>query len=231
MRKISAWASCHVWAARFLIAVFYVLLNGISIFIGRALLDVEVDIPAYYLYALAVPFFFAWCTYPRQKKKHDYFSRKWREGVLVVTTFLLVVCMANQRTLQFSGFQPVWASLAPAGETTPAAIKLPETKKLHSVKKKMRQQLRENMRQLRQHYRQASDGGKTALIILSVLVAITLLYGVAALSCGIACSGSEGLALFVAVLGTGLIVFLLVRVIKSINRKGSAAQMAATSST
>jgi hypothetical protein len=115
--------------------------------------------------------------------------------------------------------QPAWASVESLSPKPAVEIKVPETKKPHSLKKKMWQQLRKNIRYIRQHYRQASGGEKAALIILSILVALALLYVVMALSCGIACSGSEGLALFVALLGTGLIVFLLVWVIKSINRK------------
>ncbi len=71
---------------------------------------------------------------------------------------------------------------------------------------------------LRQEYKDATKGERTALIVLSILIALGLLSLVAALSCNLSCSGSEGGAAVVAILGTGLIIFLLVKIIKRINR-------------
>ena len=53
---------------------------------------------------------------------------------------------------------------------------------------------------------------------MSVIIAAGLLLLLAGLSCEISCSGSEGAAIAVGLLGTGLIIFLLVRVIQRINR-------------
>jgi hypothetical protein len=64
-----------------------------------------------------------------------------------------------------------------------------------------------------------SQGGKIALIFLSILVALGLLYLLAALSCSIACNASGGLALVVAVLGTTGIIILLAFVIRAITGK------------
>ena len=61
-----------------------------------------------------------------------------------------------------------------------------------------------------------SKGGKVALIILSVIVALGLLYLVAALACNISCSGSEGGAIILAVGGTALVIFLLVITLRAI---------------
>ena len=71
---------------------------------------------------------------------------------------------------------------------------------------------------LRKEYKDATNGERTALIILCILIAIGLLLLVAGLSCNLSCSGSEGAATVVLIFGTGLIIFLLVKVIKRINR-------------
>jgi pilus assembly protein TadC len=64
-----------------------------------------------------------------------------------------------------------------------------------------------------------SDGGKIGLIILCALLALVLAYGVAALSCSLSCSGSEGAAVFVAILGLAGIALLTFFLIRGIVRK------------
>jgi hypothetical protein len=71
-----------------------------------------------------------------------------------------------------------------------------------------------------------SKGGQIALIVLSCLVALGLVLLVASLACELSCNGSEGAAVIVGLLGTGLIVFLLVLAIRAITgRKRKAKKM------
>jgi hypothetical protein len=69
--------------------------------------------------------------------------------------------------------------------------------------------------------KETSKSDKTLLIILSVIVALGLLFGLGALSCSIACGGAEALAAIVAIAGTFIIIFLLVRTIKRISNPRS----------
>ena len=57
------------------------------------------------------------------------------------------------------------------------------------------------------------------LIILSVLVALGLVLLVTSLACELSCNGSEAAAVVLAIGGTALVVFLLIVVLKSLNRK------------
>lgn len=59
-----------------------------------------------------------------------------------------------------------------------------------------------------------SDGAKAGLIILSVLLAIGLLYAVAALACNISCDGSEA-GVVVMIGGAAVTVFLLIVAIRA----------------
>ena len=93
-------------------------------------------------------------------------------------------------------------------------IKNTDVSKL-SQKEKLKM-IKDQVRTVKQN-KDTTKGEKTALIILSVLIAIGLLLGLAALSCSISCGGSEALAIIVALAGTFLIVFLLVRIIKRIS--------------
>ena len=105
---------------------------------------------------------------------------------------------------------------------TPASIHPKEETKATSKKpfskKELKKKLKNKWKEFRKHYKESTKGEKTALIILSVIIAAGLLLLLAGLSCEISCSGSEGAAIAVGLLGTGLIIFLLVRVIQRINR-------------
>ena len=69
------------------------------------------------------------------------------------------------------------------------------------------------------HDKDSSKGDKTLLIILSVIIALGLLSGLAALSCSLSCNGSEALALIVGIGGTFLIIFFLALIIKHISNQ------------
>jgi len=64
-----------------------------------------------------------------------------------------------------------------------------------------------------------TTGEEIALIILTCIAAVGLLYLVAALACTLSCNGSDAAAIIVAVLGTVAVIWGAVAVIRSINRK------------
>ena len=63
------------------------------------------------------------------------------------------------------------------------------------------------------------EGDKAGLLILAIVGAAGLFFLVAALSCSLACNGSDAAAIVVLLLGTAAIVLGLLAVIRSINRK------------
>ena len=73
--------------------------------------------------------------------------------------------------------------------------------------------------EIRKAYRQDKNGKRITLVTLSIVIAVILTFLLAALSCEIACSGAEALAIIVFISGLAGIIFGLVGVIKSINRK------------
>jgi pilus assembly protein TadC len=78
--------------------------------------------------------------------------------------------------------------------------------------------LKEQIRAIK-HDKDTSKSNKTLLIVLSVVLALVLLFCLAILSCSISCSGSEALAVIVAIAGTFLIIFFLVRFIKHLSNR------------
>lgn len=67
--------------------------------------------------------------------------------------------------------------------------------------------------------KETSDGSKVVLILLSVLVAMSLLYLVAAAACSLSCNGSDGAAILVGLGVTAAVVLLTLVVLRAINRK------------
>lgn len=228
MKQISIWASQHKWPARIIIIVSYCLLNGIGLFLGDALHVSQFIIPSLWIYVIAFLFIGGCIIYPSKKErasyKNFYKQQKGTDLFLVSFSFLLVICFGNHYHVQRAQ-TPFYFTYAGAAEFSPVKKTLggetsiePSPKKKTSLIKQWKKKLRENIRTIRREYKHASPGERTALIIVTLLVAILLLYLVAALSCNLSCSGSDAAAVIVLLLGTGLIVFFAVRVIKRIKR-------------
>ena len=78
--------------------------------------------------------------------------------------------------------------------------------------------LKEQIREIKKA-NDLSEGTKVLLIILSIVVAIGLLFLVAALACNLSCSGSDAVAVIVGIGGLALIIFLLIIAIRAITGK------------
>jgi hypothetical protein len=81
--------------------------------------------------------------------------------------------------------------------------------------KEKKKLLKEQIRAIKKD-KDVSNAGKVALIILSIAVALGLLYLIAALACDLSCSGSEGAATVLMIGGAGLIVFLFILALRAI---------------
>ncbi|HVG41123.1 MAG TPA: hypothetical protein VM888_05880, partial [Chitinophagaceae bacterium] len=224
MHTISQWARNHQWAARFSFVFIYLLLNLVALFFSEALLAEGISVPHYVSTLLCIPFLIAFILYPSRKTKsrykNYYFFQKSMDGILITFSFLLLVCSINQYT---TGRLSFMAPLVHAAEGTVKPIKPLQNIKVQSSQTsfivKQWKELKKNCKLLRKSYKETSGEGRVALIVLASVVAVALFLLVLGLSCNLSCSGAEGAALTVFILGTGLIAFLLVKVIGAINRK------------
>ena len=172
--------------------------------------------------------------YPRHNKKFSsrklYRLHKTADTILGGATFLFIVFIGNQLS-PVPGMNPV-AGAEPIStnvynNTSISTIYPKENKREISEKKKgkrlsfreWKRQIKVSIKIIRNAYRQDKNGERILLISLSVLVAVILILLLAALSCEIACSGLEALAIILFIAGTFGIVFALVRVIQRINTK------------
>jgi hypothetical protein len=187
------------------------------------LLEQNVEVPLYISYILCSLFLIAALFYPSRKQKHAYKNfygfRKTMDGVLFSLSFLLIVLTMNASSsgkLLFGGGN-AWAAESAIKPVKPFYKVKVQAKGAAFIIKHWKS-LKSNYKLLRQAYRDTTKGEKAALIVLASIVALALWMLVLSLSCTLSCAGAEGAALVVALLGTGLIVFVLVKVIQGINR-------------
>jgi membrane protease YdiL (CAAX protease family) len=226
MYKISNWASTHVWPARIIIVCAFVLITVLALFIGGALQLFEITIPLSLFYSSVALFLIIFLIYPDKKYsrrfKNFYQYHKTCDSILLSATFFFLICIGNRPEYLLRLAQPASAAV-PYSITTNTKPSIEKEKSIRPLLKKLSKKALEHalikkMAQLRKAYQDTSKGGKIALIILSVIVALALLFLLAGLSCNIACSGADGLAVLVLLLGTGVIVFFLARVIQRITK-------------
>ena len=233
MYQLSLWARHHVWTTRFLFVVLYLLINLTGWLLGEQLAAVGIHLTQAAFYTGAALLLIGFFAYPLKSAKKEirrfYSVQKSCDAALITGTFILILCLAQPQSLP-----PAWLSLstpAQATEVVTPATEKPAAQQKKSIFRKLangavqwlgidktiQKKVQKNWHRLQKEYKDSTQGEKIALIILSVLVAIALLSLVGALACDLSCSGSDGAAILVGVLGTGLIIFLLVKVIQRIN--------------
>lgn len=237
MKKLSYWARAHKWPARIIIVAGFILLILLGIVTGQTLSDLQVLLPRAVL-LLFICFFLAGAFfYPSKKavahhgvKRLSYWRQKTCDLMLAASTFGMVVFLSNQPKLTFGSFS-IAAPVTASSSSLPGDSSMKTYKPIKAFSasmkdgngkllkwKERKKLLKEQIRAIK-HSAEPSSGGKTALIIVSVLVALGLIALLGALSCTISCNGSAGLAILVFVLGTGLVIFLLLRIISGLTGK------------
>lgn len=231
MKSISFWAKKHIWQSRLLIIIFWLLLNITGIFIGKQYAEINIHLPEYYC-LLCIFFITVLCIiYPRQNSHtaspNKYFYRKLCDTLLAGFTFIMIIYTGNNEKRIFERAQNSYAAsiISLPGDTGLynhplmrdylSKLRSSEIKSMstHAKMKLIKRQLRSV-----RNDKEITKVTKALLIGLSVLAGFFLIIGVAALSCSLACSGSEGMAYVVAFGGTFLIIFFLVKLIKHISK-------------
>ena len=229
MKKISIWAKAHTWHARLLIVFIYVLLFAIGINTGKLLKEINVGFSQPYFIACVISTLLLWICYPSGKSKSgssvSYVQRKVFDCSFGAVTFLMLLYAGNNDVSVFKDQFVQAARITHSAKDSVnynnhlikdfiGSIKGIDVSKL-SQKEKIKL-IKKQIKKINQD-KETSKGSKTLLIILSILIALGLLFGLAALSCSIACSSSGALAIIVALAGTFVIVFFLVKIIKRIS--------------
>lgn len=231
---MSVWARNHLWPARLLIVTCHLLLITSAIITGLLLNDLAVFLPAITLPVFTILFLIGMFFYPGKDakglSKHLYYvRRKSCDGILAVSTFLMFVFTANHYDNPLENYSKLNAatlatsalprdSIVKTYKTIPAfnASMKDENGKL--LKWKERKKLMKEQLKGIKKATNISSAEKTMLAILTILVALALMYVVIALACGLACNGADGAALLVLIGGTAVVVFLSILVFRAIYR-------------
>lgn len=234
MRKISMWAKRHAWPARFIIVASFVLLNILGFATGLLLADMDIILPAAFLFLFILLYAAGYIAYPvtnkderGRKRISGYVRQKTYDILLAGSTFFIIIFLGNHKETLFRyrlPFNEVMASssIIPKDSTAKNYKSVPAfyqslkdaDGKLYSWKER-KKLLKEQVSAIKKAD-DMSPGEKTALIILSVAVALGLIYLIGALACNLSCAGSDVAAVIIGVGGTGLVIFLLVVVIRKI---------------
>ncbi len=242
MYTLSQWAKHHLLAARLLIVLLKTSLAVLAWFLGKSLSENGVSLPVGILYSSLFVFLFALILYPQRSnsrlpKRVFYLRQKSCDVLLAASTFACFTVMVNNNTSLQYIFPYSYASALPAGKTekpkTAAEILASlQTRDKSTLTKKEKRILRQEFkRQLKEHVKATISGNKqkqneTLYIILTIIAALGLLYLLAALACHIACSGAEGLAIVIGILGTAGIIWGAVALIRKISGKKRAREKA-----
>ena len=221
MKNLAFWARENKNTARATIIISYVLLNLIALFLGDVIHSLNIEFtPLFFLFALIMSLV-GWMIYPSKNRKKEYRNffvrQKSADLLLVSATFLFTIYLGNTLNKQENFYRNPVQAISIVHPNTKNIISGTQAKVTLS-KKSLRQKIRAEFKSIRKAYKDSSKSQKTTYIILAVLGALVLLYGLAGLSCSIACSGSEALAYVVFFLGLGGIIFGLVKLIQRITR-------------
>ncbi len=234
MKKISVWAKHHVFAARCIIIISFLLMTIAGITIGILLDDLAIVIPSVIGDLVILLYVGGVIFYPFRSDKRKigadlfYKKQKTADFVLALSTFLLIVFISNHRfgNLHYFPSLPTAAATSLPGDSTVKTYKSiaafsasmkdenGKTRKWKARKALLKEQVKGIKKST-----DRTKGEKVALIILSVLAALVLLSLVTMAACSLGCSGSEALAIIVGIGGTALVVLLLVHLIRSITGK------------
>ena len=231
MKRLSYWGRDHKWSARVIIVLATVLMNACILYAGFRLEQSGIILPsALFLLAMLV-YLLGVLYYPEKNQRisigaHRFYIRqKACDGIVLgagLVMFLLIGNSPDPVKQYFSNGRTAAAMVPATYKDSQFSSKLKmmvafanSMRDEHGNMKKWKERKVLLKKQLKQ-IREMSDGGKVGLIILSVLVAIGLLFLILGLACNLSCSGNDGAAVFVGVGGTVLIIFLLVLVIRGI---------------
>ena len=225
MKQISFWAKDHKFVSRILIIFGFFFLNITGLFLGDLLHSTDVRFSPLFCFIATVMFISGTIFYPSKKNKKkyaDFYRRqKLADGVLIFSTFLLLIYFGNsvnENRIRIS--QPVYGiSIMPYSRAissgSPVSI---HAGKSSLSKKSVKKTFHKRIKDFRKRYKNSTETEKTILIVLCLLAggaAIVLLMG---LCCSLACSGAEGLALVVGIVGGAGIIFGLIKLIQRIKR-------------
>jgi hypothetical protein len=217
-QKLSRWGKSNPNASRSLIVGTTAAVGTGSLLLGHTLFTEQLLIPAWAQFTTYGVFASALVLYPTahsySSRASNYLNRKFYDATLFTTGAMLMACVGNTHHIQYTSTQLPETVLSIPHHTTSNYIYV------------VKNNFSDTIQPTKSKSDSKSKGEKIGLTILVSIAFLIAVYGVAALSCSIACSGNEGLAAGVLFGGIALSILLLVVLLKKIwnksNRKAEA---------
>ena len=228
MKHLSYWAKHHPRQARAIIVAAHTIV-ATAAFKGGLWLYARHDVawPIWLFPLLLLLTFWVKSAYPTKPLTETEIAsdhRYWRSRRVLLGMTLcawLLMLLAGNRTAQWSE-QP--ASAASVTERSPTAygqmpfLMTDGGQVMHAkaafkwLKAKKKTYFEKKVRHIRQRAAAGGSGemdavGQVLLTLLTLVVALFLAYLIAGLACNLSCSGQEGLAIIVALVGGGLLIW------------------------
>lgn len=235
MKKLSKWAKINPNLSRSIIAFSHLLVVINAVCFGTLLFIFNWGESKWLLAVVANLFFISYIFYPKKSKEKNqlrpsYIRQKAHDFSLVIFYSVVIAFGVNNFLIQNNYDhnlvrQPTAKFIVhkPKSEN-PTTIRKNLKSKVKGKIKKLRKQIKYELRELKNELKKQNDKGgvialKILLTLLTIGVALLLGYLIAALACNLSCSGEEGLAWVVLILGWGGIIWLGIIAIKNIFRK------------
>jgi hypothetical protein len=237
MRKISYWAKNHRLTAIISLVVIKLLLAFIAAYLGLSLLGMNIHVPFAVFFIALLVLITAATAYPSKHlttltKKQFYVRQKTCDFIIATCSFVMIGSWVNTNLpAPVSTAIAANAATATAASTTttihPTAEEILASLKYRDKSTLTRQEKRILKAEFKTQLKvyavaklkgRKDDAGKAGLIILTIVAALGLLYLVAAIACNLSCNGSDAAALVVGILGTALIIWGVIAVVRRISR-------------
>ena len=235
MKAISFWARLNPNSARFFIALIKIFLLILAAYTGILFSRLNILLsPLVIFTALLIALFIA-MLYPKKQRdgRRNYFFQKLCDFFLAVCSFICFTAIANNLESSSLSVGSTYASISkskPTAEQILASLKYRDKSSLTRMEKRiLKKEFYQQLKVYAKNKLQKDDEKSKAalLIMLTIVAAVGLMYLLAALVCTLSCNGSDAAAVIVGILGLTAIIWGVVAIIKSINRKRKKKEKAA----
>lgn len=209
MKKLSLWAKSHPSTAVLLVVLVKMLLLFLACFLGWLFIRASIHLSYLFFIPFCIGAAIAFFLYPPKIKnrKTHYKQRKWCDFFIALGGFTSMVVMANNgqifHTENAKALYNVSVS-SPLKDSNIINKKETPRKKIIFLK--------------HLNKRNEITAGDAFLIILTIIFGLGLLVLLTALVCDLSCSGNDGMAIMLALVGTaGIIVgsyYVIHRILK-----------------
>lgn len=236
MKKVSYWASQHLFWSRLLLILGFAILFGLGIYLGYLffLEDVKLSDSSQtivFLVLLIGIFSYPFTHHKHQFWKHSYYRQKVADWTILLAIFLLVMINTNHLLYDWIAndlgeeYQSMLIVDFPSADTDKdkKLNKKAERKRWKLERKKMVKQFKGQLKYLKKQRKAAKQDntGVDLLFVLyiSALIGVLILF-IGLLVCALSCSGLGVAAAIVGLGGLGIALVLLVIGIRTKFGKG-----------